>query len=94
MKKLGKEPVNSNIKKILKELTMRELKFLAAKHRIKIKGTIEDDNFSSYRKAPSKTKYIKKLSKVLSEKDINSDLKEIPKPEKKRHRKRRESFWF
>ena len=93
LKKQGIQPESSKTKEILKGLSMQQLKFLAQKHHIKVKGRIEEDWLETYRKPPSKTQYVTALAKVVSEKDIDSELKKIPKVEKKRKRKRKASDW-
>ena len=46
-KKLGlPETPEEKAKKLLKELTLRELKYLAKKHKIKVKGRVSRDWFS------------------------------------------------
>jgi hypothetical protein len=55
---------------------MKELKYIAAKHGIKLKGRyveggiLEDD----YYQAPSKQRYVKELARVVTENDVKSAL--------------------
>jgi hypothetical protein len=51
----------------LERMTLDELKQLAKKHGIKVKGRIEEGFFSDTVKAPTKTDYVKQLSKTLTE---------------------------
>lgn len=88
LKKQGVLPENTKTKEILKRLNLNQLKFLAKKHHIKVKGYIETDLLGEHSITPSKSSYVNKLTKAISEKEIDSDLKEMPKPEKKKKRKR------
>jgi len=93
LKKMGKQPETSKTKDMLKNLSIRELKFLAKKHRVKVKGRTEESLFSSYQKSPSKSQYVKTLAKKISEKDIDSGLKEIPPRAKKKRKRKKSSYW-
>ncbi|MFW9912919.1 MAG: HNH endonuclease [Candidatus Thorarchaeota archaeon] len=88
LRKLGKQgsvSSKSRVKQTLKGLTLPKLKFLAKKHKIKVKGRIEEGLFEDRRIPPSKAQYVTALAKRLTEKDIESDLKEFTqKPKKKR----------
>ena len=92
-KKQGKHVEGTEIKNKLNVLSIRELKFLAKKHNIKVKGSIEEGFFNTSRKAPSKKQYITKLAKIVSENEIDSALKEIPPPLPKKRRRRKSSDW-
>jgi hypothetical protein len=83
LKKEGIQDSSVNTKRILKTLSIPKLKFLAQKKYIKVKGS--HDEYDDY-SAPTKTQYINKLAKVVSEKDIESALKEMPKVKKRKHR--------
>ena len=78
-RKQGKTLSIDKLKDMLDRLSIRELKYLATKHGIKLKarfvegGLFESDSY----KAPSKQRYIKELSKVVSETDVESDLNEL-----------------
>jgi len=67
------------IKESLKTLNVKQLKYLAEKHNIKVKGKIEEAFFSTTKKAPTKGQYINKLSGIVTEKEISSVPKEAPK---------------
>ncbi len=71
-KEINSLPNELSLKESLKTLNISQLKSLAEKHRIKVKGKVEEDYFNSYRKAPTKKQYISKLMGVISEKEINS----------------------
>jgi len=90
LKKMGKEPESSKAKEILKKMNLRELKTLAQKYNIGVKGRTEEGLFEDYRRPPSKRQYISALSK-LSEKEIRSGLKATPSKAKK---KRKRSSFF
>lgn len=95
-KQLGlPEPVNEQdkVKKALNKLSMKELKYLAKLHDIRLKGKTEESLFSSTTLAPTKRKYITALSKEVTEDKIKEELASIPKPEpKKKRRKKSSSF--
>ncbi len=88
LKKLGKQgsiKSKSGVKQTLQGLTLPKLRFLAKKHKIKVKGRIEEGLFEDRKLPPTKAQYVTALAKKLTEKDIKSDLKEFkPKPKKKR----------
>ena len=79
LKKQGVTVHVDGVKQLLKKLSLSELKFLAAKHGVKLKGIfVEGGLFSSdYRQAPSKNQYVKALTRVVSESDVKSDLSEM-----------------
>ena len=91
LRKLGKQgSVSSGVKQTLKGLTLPKLKFLAKKHKIKVKGRIEEGLFEDRKLPPSKAQYVTALAKRLTEKDIESNLKEFTeKPKKKRKKSSR-----
>jgi hypothetical protein len=91
-KKQGKTIEGAEIKNKLDVLSVRELKFIAQKYNIKVKGKIEEDGWDVTRKPPSKKQYVNKLSKILSDNEIDSALKEIPPPPQKK-KKRKSSGW-
>ena len=72
LKKQGIEDPKTKIKKSLETLNMKQLKSLADKHNIKLKGQIVEGFFSSHRKAPTKRQYINKLAAVVTEKELSS----------------------
>jgi hypothetical protein len=96
LKKLGKQgsvSSSSGVKQTLKGLTLHKLRFLAKKHKIKVKGRIEEGWFDDREIPPSKAQYVTALAKRLTEKDIESDLKEFPQKPKKTRKKSSSSFW-
>ena len=62
----------ADLKPTLQALSIKQLKLLAAKHKVKVTGKVEETLFSSVRKAPTKSQYITKLSKVVTAKEISS----------------------
>lgn len=93
LKKMGKENEGSKTKDALKGMSIRELKFLAKKYNIRVKGRVEESFFVDYRKPPSKKQYVNALSK-LSEEKIESGLKELPPQTKKKRKRKSSSWWF
>lgn len=86
----------TTLKKALQALSIKQLKYLADKHNIKVKGQVVEDFFDSYRKAPTKGQYVNKLSGVVTDREIQSAPKETVKPVAKRKKKRKsaDKFWF
>jgi hypothetical protein len=78
-------------KKALNRLSLRELKYLAHKHRIKIKGRVSEGLFTTTRLSPSKRQYINALAKEVKENQINQELSRMPKAKSKK--RRRTSGW-
>jgi len=97
LKKQGTEDpdklLKSNMKASLNKLSISQLKTLAAKHNIKLKGKVVEEFFSSHTVAPTKKQYIDKLSIIVTEKEIKALPKETPKPATKRKKKSNDS-WF
>lgn len=77
-KKQGKQDSKTTMKKSLQALSITQLKTLAEKHKIAVKGTLADDFSETRRKAPTKSQYINKLASVVTEKEISSVSKEQP----------------
>lgn len=94
MKKQGIEDPKTKVKQSLENLTLQQLKLLAAKHHVKVTGYVEEDLFSSRRVAPTKRQYINKLSGVVTSADLRSIPKEVKKPVKKKKRQTRSSSPF
>ena len=87
LKKQGVVDKKTQLKKPLQSLTLSQLKDLALKHSIKVTGELVEGFFESHRKAPTKTQYINKLVKIVTEKEINAVLKDTPKTAKRKKRK-------
>ena len=88
------EPPENKAKKSLQKLSLRELKYLAKKHRIKLKSRISEGFFTTTTLAPTKRQYVNSLAKELNEEQINEEIKNMPKREPKKKRKRRSSSFF
>jgi hypothetical protein len=74
LKKQGVVDQKTQLKKSLQALTLSQLKDLASKHKLKVRGKIVEGFFDSHRKAPTKTQYINKLVGIVTEKEINKVL--------------------
>lgn len=88
------EAEGEKAKKLLQKLSLRELKYLAQKHGIKVKGRISESWFDETRLPPTKKQYVNALAKELSEAQIKREIKNIPKEEAKKKRKREKGNWF
>jgi hypothetical protein len=94
LKKQGVEDPKTKMKKALQALSIKQLKYLADKHNIKVKGQVVEDFFDSYRKAPTKGQYINKLAGVVTEKEISSVPKETPRKIRRKKKKSSDDFWL
>ena len=84
LRKQGSGSSNSGVKQTLQGLTLPKLRFLAKRHKIKVKGRIEEGLFEDRKIPPSKAQYVTALATRLTEEDIESGLKDFkPKQEKK-----------
>ncbi|HKZ60899.1 MAG TPA: HNH endonuclease signature motif containing protein [Nitrososphaera sp.] len=94
-KKLGREttnPISSKYKDSLNSLSLPQLKFLANKHNLKVKGKTIEGLFEDHKAPPSKKQYINALSKVISDGDIElaKNSVTVVKPKKRR----KSSSWW
>ncbi|MFC1920631.1 HNH endonuclease [Chloroflexota bacterium] len=94
LKKQGIEDPKTRIKKSLQKLNIQQLKSLATKHKVKVTGKIVENFFETFRKAPTKSQYINKLTGVVTEKEIVAVTKEVKKPVKRKRQKKSDDFWF
>ncbi|MCJ7767589.1 HNH endonuclease [Candidatus Bathyarchaeota archaeon] len=94
MKKQGIEDPKTKLKRSLENLTLQQLKLLAAKRQVKVTGYVEETLFSSRRIAPTKRQYVNKLSGIVTDSDLRSVSKKPPKTPKKKARRRSGDFWF
>lgn len=94
LKKLEKKGIDTKpaTELALKKLSNKQLKYLADKHKIKLKRRRVGDMWESHREAPTNGQYIKKLLGIVTNKDLKSIPKEAPKPVKKRN-KSSDSWW-
>jgi len=84
-----------NHKQALETLTIKQLKFLADKHHIRVKGSVVENYFeASHTKAPTKKQYITKLFRIVTVNDLSSVPKESPKPVKKKKAKKSDDSWW
>jgi len=88
LKKLGKSSPSNEAKDILKTLTVAQLKELAKMHKVTVRGKKVDDWLGTTVKPPKKAQYISAISKKVSLEDINSSIKNIPAPVKKKKKRR------
>lgn len=77
----------TKLKESLETLCIKQLKFLAEKHHVKVKGQIVEGFFDSQRKAPTKRQYISKLSTIVTKGELSSIPKESPKIVSKKKRR-------
>ncbi len=85
LKKQNVVDPKTKLKQGLQGLGMKQLKYLADKHGLKLKSQVVEDFFDSYRKAPTKAQYINKLVGVVTIRELSSIPKEtITKTSKKR----------
>jgi hypothetical protein len=95
LRKMRKQPKTNEKKRVLKNMTIQKLKFLAKKYNVKVKGRTEEGFWENSRIPPSKTQYVNALAKHVSENYISSSLKEIPnKVKKKKKRSSSGLSWF
>ena len=83
----------TKLKKSLEALSISQLKQLANKHQVMVKGQIVESLFDSYRKAPTKKQYINKLAGIVTEKELDSVPKEASKTVKRKKRTKSNDFW-
>lgn len=94
LRKQGIEDPKAKLKRSLETLNIKQLKLLAEKHQIKIKGQIVEDVFDSYRKAPIKRQYINRLSGIVTEKELSSIPEETPKIVRRKKQRESDDFWL
>jgi hypothetical protein len=80
-----------SVKQSLEELTLSQLKSLGREHHVKVSGETVEDWFTSRTIAPSKSKYVQKLSKILTKEQLVSVPKEVPVKVKKTAKKKRQT---
>ncbi|MBN1678375.1 MAG: HNH endonuclease [Candidatus Thermoplasmatota archaeon] len=92
LRKQGVKDEKAELKNSLESLSLQQLKALAKKHNIKVKGRTEEYLFGSERKPPTKKQYISRLKGVVTEKEVKSMPKKA-KSVKKKRKKRSSGFW-
>jgi hypothetical protein len=71
----------------LTKLSIAQLKSLADKHNISVKGKlVEDGWFETHRESPTREQYIAKLSGIVTAKELAFNTKEKAKPLKKKRK--------
>ena len=63
-----------DLRPMLQSLGVQQLKSLAAQHGVKVSGRIAEGFFTSARKPPTKSQYVARLNKVVTEKELRSLL--------------------
>ncbi len=66
-------------KRVLATLTMKQLKYLAKRHHVKLRGKVVDEGWfgETSTKAPTKRRYVNALAKVIGPAGIDSELREM-----------------
>jgi len=82
------------VKQSLDALNISQLKYLAKKYNVVVKGEVVEDLFDSYRKAPTKSQYIKKLAGIVKKEELKSVPKEASKTVKKKAVKKSKNDWW
>ena len=68
----AEENPKAKVKRLLQSKSVSELKILASKHKVKVRGTAIDDLWSgTHTNAPTKSQYISKLASVLTLTDLS-----------------------
>lgn len=95
-KKLGRDttiPVSSKNKVSLNSLSLPQLKFLANKYNLKVKGKTIEGFFEDHLAPAGKKQYVKALSKVIANGDIELAKNSVVSATKPKKRKKSSSWW-
>lgn len=92
LRKQGAKDQKAQTKASLESLNLSQLKVLAKRHNIKVKGKTEEFLFETVHKAPTKKQYVSRLKGIVTEKEVRSLPKEA-KPTRKKRKSRSDSFW-
>jgi len=84
LKKLGKSSPSNEAKIILKTLAVPQLKKLAKKHNITVRGKKVEGFFTDTIKPPTKAQYVSAISRKVSTHEISSFKKNIPATPKRK----------
>jgi hypothetical protein len=87
------ESPEEQAKKVLNNLSMAQLRYLAKGHFVKLKSKIQIGFFSDTITRPSKRRYVNALAKTLSAEDVKAKIASMPKPERRKRRAKKSSFW-
>lgn len=82
LRKLGKPSSLNDVKSLLRSLIVPQLKKLAKKYNITVKGKKVEEFFTDTIKPPTKAQYVSTLSKKISTQEINSFKRNVPKTTK------------
>ena len=93
LKKLGKASPSNEAKTILKTLTVPQLKKLAKKHNISVKGKKVEGFFSDTIKPPTKAQYVSAISRKVSPQKIKSFKKNSPVTPKRKKKPKNNDDW-
>lgn len=90
MKKQGVEDPKTRVKHELENLTVAQLKALAARLRVKVAGSVEEGLFYNERRPPIKHQYVNKLATVVTVDELRALSSQSSETAKKRTRKKPE----
>lgn len=93
IKKLGSSSPLNEKKAILKTLTISQLKQLANKHHISVRGKKVEGLFEDSIRPPTKTQYISAISKKVSTEEIQSFSKKAPITVKRKKKSKPKDDW-
>ena len=93
IKKLGKASPSNEARAILKSLTVPQLKQLAKKHKITVKGKKVEGFFSDTIKSLTKAQYVSAISRKVSPQQIKSFKKKIPPTPKRKKKSQTDDDW-
>lgn len=88
------EPRQERVKHYLKTLKIAQLRYLAKRNHVSVRGRVSEDWFSVSKLGPSKRQYVTSLSGVLSVEDARTQLTRMPKPVKRKRKRQSDSWSF
>ncbi len=80
------------VRKALKDLSVIQLRSLASKKGVKVRGSVSEGWFADERKAPSKSKYVNALAKIVSLEEVSAAKSLVAEKPKKRRKRERGLF--
>ena len=89
---IGLSGPKDNIRSALNGLSIAQLRNLASKKDVKVRGSVSEGLFESVRTAPSKAKYVNALAKRVSIGEIGKAKTFVPAKPKRRRRRNRGLF--
>ncbi|HYC11722.1 MAG TPA: HNH endonuclease [Nitrososphaerales archaeon] len=87
------ETQEEQAKKVLNTLGMNQLRYLAKQNFVKLKSRVEEGFWSDRTVRPSKRQFVNALAKTLSADNVKSQIASMPKPERRKRRAKKKSFW-